>query len=159
MNTHWLQLRHLILLHTAWICIFLFQAAFRMMQKNAIQTKCFVMSFIRNICTFTLQTATTQFEIVTPGASASITTFLMLTGGWLKRRNVSLSLLSRNIYMCVCVYVYIYIYTHTHTHHPLQWFGISWFLVVLFLLSSSISGKSLSDGLKQLEWTPERSAN
>lgn len=48
-------------LHAAWICMFLFQAAFRMMQKNAVQTECFEMSFISNACTVTLLTATTQF--------------------------------------------------------------------------------------------------
>lgn len=48
-------------LHTVWICMFLFQAAFGLMQKNAVRTKCFEMSFISNTCTFTPQTATTQF--------------------------------------------------------------------------------------------------
>lgn len=69
-------------------------------------------------------------------------TLSWLTGGWFHK------------------YIYIYIlFWRFLSRKPSQTAQCIVISVVLFLLSCSISWKSLSDGLKQLEWTPERTTN
>lgn len=56
----------------------------------------------------------------------------MLTGGWLRRRNVSLGLLSWKKYI----------------RHPLQWFCTLWFLVVLSFWAVQLAGN-----LSLMDWS------